>query len=827
MKKTTPTRAAALAIALIMALSIMAGAASYTVVSGDVLWKIAEKFGTDYETLAKYNGIENPNLIYPGQVIKWNEETAPVVKPAPAPTPAAEVKEYTAKAQGYGGEVVVNITVTGGVLTNVEAWGASETAGVGSRAIDALPAAILAAKSADVDGVAGATVSSNAVKLAAKKALQEAFGGAEESAAVMKAGTYKASAVGFYKMEPVPVTVTVSDSAILSIEVSKDCGETTTILQSVIDKLVPRMIAAQSVKVDSITGATASSSAVKTAVEDALKQALAAGGSSSGAIEKFYTVPAKKTDVKTLNTEVLVVGMGGSGTATAMSAAENGAKVLAIDKAGKYGGTSSISSEPFAVNPTKFQAEFNEGKDYIDKDVMRAAWLAYTTGADGQQNAKVDMVDLMLDNSGDMIDWLMYEHGYSFALPAKGFTATDIYLCKYKYYSATADSNTRRSMTGTYFDSIYQDFAEAGGEYMLEVEATDLIYDAATGSVKGVIAKGDDGTSYKIYADAVVLATGGFAGNGEMEKKYLSNEFYPLSGEWNHFGMHQNDGKMIEAAIEVGAATYNIGIPPMVHNTATPILLTQFPVDNLEGAINSRTGRGPTQSINDIPIIMAVSANVLSVGNNGKRFTSEADLVMLNSWMNGPKYYSIWSDEQIKDVQTNGFTVATTNGYVGQGGVSPKVPMPRIYEVLDAAMEAGYVYKADTIEALAAKIGVPAASLVKTVGDYNGYCTTGVDTEYGKAANMLVAVGEGPYYAITGSPWCYSTCGGLDVDTQLRVLDKSGKPIPGLYAVGTDSMGVLFSEEKPYVTYGGAAQGWAYTSGLVCGKAVATYVKGK
>lgn len=140
----------------------------------------------------------------------------------------------------------------------------------------------------------------------------------------------------------------------------------------------------------------------------------------------------------------------------------------------------------------------------------------------------------------------MYEHGYSFALPAKGFTATDIYLCKYKYYSATADSNTRRSMTGTYFDSIYQDFAEAGGEYMLEVEATDLIYDAATGSVKGVIAKGDDGTSYKIYADAVVLATGGFAGNGEMEKKYLSNEFYPLSGEWNHFGMHQNDGKMID-----------------------------------------------------------------------------------------------------------------------------------------------------------------------------------------------------------------------------------------------------------------------------------------
>lgn len=823
MKKAARKRAAAVVMALVMVLGITAGAASYTVASGDVLWKIAKEFGTDYKTLAQYNGIENPNLIYPGQVIKWNEGETPALEPKPV----SNAVEYTATAQGFGGTVTVTIAVENGAMVSVKAWGPKETAGVGSRAIDALPSSILAAKSANVDGVAGATVTSGAVKLAAKKAMQEAFGTGEEAAAVMKPGSYKASAFGFYLMEPVPVTVTVSDKAILSIDVSKDCGETTTILQSVIDKLVPRMIAAQSVKVDSITGATASSAAVKTAVEDALKQALTAGGSDPSAIEKFYTVPAEKTDKKVLTTEVLVVGMGGSGTATAMSAAENGAKVLAIDKAGKYGGTSSISSEPFAVNPPKFQAEFNAGNDYIDKAVMRNAWLTYTTGADGQQNAKVELVDLMLDNSGAMIDWLMYEHGYSFALPAKGFTATDIYLCKYKYFSATADSNTRRSMTGTYFDSIYEDFKEAGGEYMLEVEATDLITDKATGAVKGVIAKGDDGTSYEIYADAVVLATGGFAGNGEMEKQYLSNEFYPLSGEWKHFGMHQNDGKMIAAAIENGAATYNIGIPPMVHNTATPVLLTEFPVSLLEGPINSRTGRGPTQSINDIPIIMAVSANILAVGNSGKRFTSESDLVMLNSWMNGPKYYSIWSDEQIKNIQVNGFKVATTNGYVGQGGVSPNVPMTRIYEVLDAAMEAGYVYKADTIEALAAKIGVSAENLTKTVADYNGYCETGVDTEYGKAADMLVAIGEGPYYAVVGSPWCYSTCGGLDVDTQLRVLDKSGKPIPGLYAVGTDSIGVLFSEEKPYVTYGGAAQGWAYTSGMVCGKAVAAYVAGK
>jgi len=79
-------------------------------------------------------------------------------------------------------------------------------------------------------------------------------------------------------------------------------------------------------------------------------------------------------------------------------------------------------------------------------------------------------------------------------------------------------------------------------------------------------------------------------------------------------------------------------------------------------------------------------------------------------------------------------------------------------------------------------------------------------------------VGDGLYYAIKIAAYCYSTCGGLDVDTQMRVLDTDGQPIAGLYSVGNDSMGVLFSEKKPYVTFGGAANGWALTSGYTCGE---------
>ena len=65
---------------------------------------------------------------------------------------------------------------------------------------------------------------------------------------------------------------------------------------------------------------------------------------------------------------------------------------------------------------------------------------------------------------------------------------------------------------------------------MLETEAYELIYDDQANTVKGVKARKNDGTEYEIYADAVVLATGGFAGNADMQEKYLSNEYYPLKG---------------------------------------------------------------------------------------------------------------------------------------------------------------------------------------------------------------------------------------------------------------------------------------------------------
>ena len=744
---------------------------------------------------------------------------------------------YEATAQGYGGSVTVTMTVDADSITDVKAVGENETEGVGSKAIEQLPGAILEAQSCEVDGIAGATFSSDAVLAAAKDCLAQASGTQAEPASVkMAPGTYTGQGTGFRVSEPITVNVTVSENEILDIQVDQvNTSEKPSILQSVVDLMLPRILENQSVAVDAITGATASSNGVKQAITDALTQALEAGGSDASAISAFQTAPAKSTETITLDTDVLVVGMGGSGVAAALSAAENGASVLAIDKAGKYGGTSELTSGPMAINvPSQVEAEIADwpnpvtgetetkpaGADLIDAEALYEDWLAYTT-IDGVQTAKPEMIRIMIDESGYTDDWLT-QYGFSFD-PAIGFAGNS--------WAAFTPHTGAKALTESFFDSVIGHFEEMGGSYMLETEAYDLIYDEATNQVTGVLARSTaDGTEYVINAKAAVLATGGYAGSAEMEETYLSNEYYPLKGAWKQFGMQQNDGKMIQAAIDDGAGTYNISVPPMVHVGGVDGFLSGYEAVPIEGQISSSTGRPAVWSVADIPLNMAISSNTLAVGADGKRFTSETALSMFNPWISGPHFYSIWGNEQIQDLIANGFDevpYGPSTNYLGYGSSIPAgVPLPETEEILQAAIDAGYVYKADTIAELAEKMGFDPEVLEATVEEYNSYCATGVDEAFGKDAQYLAAVEGGPYYGIVGSSYCYSTCGGLDINTDFQVLLADGETLMGgLYAVGTDSMGVLFSEAKAYVTYGGAAQGWAYTSGRLAGQVVAEAVK--
>ena len=152
--------------------------------------------------------------------------------------------------------------------------------------------------------------------------------------------------------------------------------------------------------------------------------------------------------------------------------------------------------------------------------------------------------------------------------------------------------------------------------------------------------------------------------------------------------------------------------------------------------------------------------------------------------------------------------------------------MPQVYEVMEKAAQKGFVCKADTLEELAEKLGVPAGAFLDEVARYRGFCAAGADEDFGKRGMFLVDdLQRGPYYAIKCRPTPYSTVAALDVDTNINVLKTDGSVMRGLYACGNDSGGVLYSERDAYAQYGGVALGWAFTSGRLAGIHAAEYLR--
>ena len=745
---------------------------------------------------------------------------------SPTATPTAAVEEdgaeagvytpgeYTGSAIGFGGEVTVTVSVDETSILSVVAEGAQETDGVGSNAIDRLPGMIVEAQSAAVDDVAGATMTSTAIKTAAEAALAEARGEAAVEA-VMAPGSYTGYGSGYSLVEKLPVTVTVDETSILSIEVAADNAETEPILRTVIQNMIPDMIEHQSVAVDSTTGATISAAAVREAVSDALVQALEAGGSDASALSYFQTIPEDPApSSETLDVDILIVGMGGAGTAAAMRAAElqseagQPVSVLAIEKTARYGGTSALTTQTMAINPKQLEESINNGEDWVDLDELNAARDASFSGV--AQKAELDPFwELYIEESGNVLDWQI-AHGFEFFEPKSGFFG-DGQLVVFDYGGKSGNNKTE---IAAYFESMVEDYTELGGEYLLNTEGYELIYDEATDTVTGVKAKNlVDGTEYTINAKAVIMAAGGFGGNKDMVRSFNSN-----GAAYDLVGLTTNDGKLMQSAWDLGAATYGDEEGMNIHNAAPIVILNEFPIVSVEGT-DSWTYRPATYSVNDIPLFLVTNKDCLFVDGTGARYANEA--LQWPWWQAGEQYYSITSEQRLTELAENGFTHTNTGLFLNHGyNTFPlNTPVPEMFDVMEAGIEAGCVVKAGTLAELAEALGMDPATLEKTVADYNSFCETGVDTQFGKDAEYLKSIGsEGPFYAVIGEAYNYNSSGGLYIDEDFRVMHEGLEDVfDGLYAVGNDA---------PFIpsAFAGDNQAWCYISGYFGAEKAFEYV---
>ena len=241
---------------------------------------------------------------------------------------------FTGTAKGFGGDVSVTITVEDGKITDAVVTGDNETPSIGGQAVETLGGAIVEAQSAEFDSVSGATVTSSAVREALKDAMRQA-GLMEAASQTMTAGTYEFTYRGY--CSNVTVATTVSETAIEQVEVVSN-DETVGIGSYAIERIPAAIVENQTAGVDGVSGATATSNAILSAVRDALNAA--------GADMAIYnrTPEAPEAVNETYDTDVVVVGAGAAGFAAAVTALQDGADVIVLEKMDIPGGNTVRSS---------------------------------------------------------------------------------------------------------------------------------------------------------------------------------------------------------------------------------------------------------------------------------------------------------------------------------------------------------------------------------------------------------------------------------------------------------------------------------------------------
>ena len=247
--------------------------------------------------------------------------------------------EYEATAQGFGGDVTVKVTVDENAVTAVEITGEDETPALGGAAIEEFTTSLVGVSDAEaVEAVSGATVTSTAVKEALAKALAQAKGEAAENTAELAftAGTYNGKASG-YNGE-VELAVTFSDTAVTAVELVSS-KETQYVGDVAFEPMFADIVEANGSGVDTVSGATFTSAAIRNAVNDAAEQA---GCTNMDAFKSNKVVHEAQDPIEETY-DVVIVGAGGAGIAAAAQAAQDGNTVLVIEKNAQVGGNTLVS----------------------------------------------------------------------------------------------------------------------------------------------------------------------------------------------------------------------------------------------------------------------------------------------------------------------------------------------------------------------------------------------------------------------------------------------------------------------------------------------------
>lgn len=578
------------------------------------------------------------------------------------------------------------------------------------------------------------------------------------SAAQFKAGTYTAKAPGIHG--EVTVEVTFTADKIANIKVVKH-EETVGIGSKAVEVLPGRMTEAQSPNVDGVTGATITTTAIRTAVSDCVKQA---------GVDPATLVPLvvkAKGGEKTLTTDMVVVGGGGSGMSATIRGRMNGLDVILVEKMPYIGGAAAISGGQVVAQGSKLQKAFGSTEDSPEsmiKDFM----------ANGHNLNNPAKISLYAHNVGATIDWLHEKVGVK-------FIPNDLpFLAEYSHRRALEFQGGAKTMA----QHLREVIAGNGAQVYYSTRVNKLLTDE-TGRVVGVEATDDNGVKYTIKAKATLLTTGGFGNNKDMLSEPVKSALY--------YGPVSSTGDGHKMAMALGAKTQL-----MEYGKRYPNGIEVAP------GIAKSTIYANVGAFDQAGILVDV---------NGKRFVNEkaSNRHILDPMMQTPNHQAyVFMDQKswegfYKRLPETGVSHEDADKFLAANGT-----MKPLFA------------KADTIEGVAKIAGVNADNLKATVKRYNEFVTAKKDADFARPFQYMKATiaAEGPYYIVEQKPRFATTMGGLCTNDNLNVVKNDGTVIPGLYAAG-ELVGGVMGDDSP----AGANVGWALTSGRVAADAITKAIK--
>ncbi len=606
---------------------------------------------------------------------------------------------------------------------------------------------------------------------------------AEEAASSsVKAGTYTASAKGIGE---VTITLTVDADGVITDLSADASNETTDIGGEAVKKLVSQILERQTVAVDAVSGATYSSSAVITAVTDALKQA----GVDPEKMEA-KDIPAGVDEEVTV--DVAVVGAGTSGTGAALAASEKGAKVMIIEKTSKVGGMGTTGLGLFA---TESSLQAKAGVTVTSKEMFEYLEKYNHYRSNGA------LLKAIIDKSGDTVDWLIANGiGLHMGLGVNQKAHINGPKTYHMWDSSVED-----------FPKVYEKMQnEYGAELRLNTKAVELIK-TEDGTVAGVIAEKEDGGKLTVNAKAVILCTGGFGADEEMMKEYTQ------ISEYNYFG-YGNTGEGVKMAWDAGA--------DQLGNHVLQIHLGDLPGSK---TINDRYGDNAVTQVKDVPLLW--------VNKEGTRFVNESVVYDNVLWGNatysaGGEYYAIVDQASVDKFIKDGIAMTGAYQMNGSGLMAPEggndtditiAPLANLQQDLETLINEKIVFKGETLEELAQASGMNAEKLKENVTMYNNAVKSGDDDHFYKDAQyLLYSVEKGPFYAVRVRGSVYGSIGGVRINEDIQAITESGQPISGLYVAGADAGGLY---DNTYPDIEGVTMAFAMNSGRIAGENAADDAK--